>query len=196
MAQPHLTDLFISKVRVKILHVFLTNPDEIYYVRQLVRKTNEEINAVRRELAHMESGGMVSKEARGNRLYYWFKKDYLYYDELAAMVTKSYGIGNEIITKRNKLGKIQFVMFSKDFSLNLTKEDDNQIDILFVGDVVLPEITVLIQTEEAKRKREINYTVMTSSELEIRKSGRDPFLLEIFSQPRLMIIGDEKKLIT
>jgi len=69
-----LEQLFISKVRVKLLQTFLSQPNEIFYVRQLVRSTQEEINAVRRELAHMETSGMVNKETRGNRLYYWFKK--------------------------------------------------------------------------------------------------------------------------
>ena len=48
-----LQDLFVSKVRVKLLQIFLSEPKEIFYVRQLVRKADEEINAVRRELARM-----------------------------------------------------------------------------------------------------------------------------------------------
>ena len=74
-----LKDLIISKVRVKLLEIFFARPNEIYHVRDLVRKTEEEINAVRRELAHMEQAGMVKKEPRGNRLYYWFNKNYLFY---------------------------------------------------------------------------------------------------------------------
>ena len=61
----NLQDLFVSKVRVKLIQVFLKNPREIYYVRQLVRETKEEINAVRRELARMEIRGLVKKRGPG-----------------------------------------------------------------------------------------------------------------------------------
>jgi hypothetical protein len=49
-----LEDLIISRVRVKVLTLFLSHPGTIFHVRDIVRKVGEEINAVRRELAHME----------------------------------------------------------------------------------------------------------------------------------------------
>ena len=83
-----LRDLMVSKVRVKLLQTFLSQPKEMFYVRQLVRATNEEINAVRRELLRMEKAGMVQKEARGNRLYYWFNKEYPLFGDLLSLVAK------------------------------------------------------------------------------------------------------------
>ena len=49
-----LNDLIISRVRVKLLEIFLSAPGQIIHVRDLVRRSKEEINAVRRELLHME----------------------------------------------------------------------------------------------------------------------------------------------
>ena len=49
-----LSDLIISRVRVKILQLFFSSPVKIIHVREIVRRTDEEINAVRRELAHLE----------------------------------------------------------------------------------------------------------------------------------------------
>jgi predicted transcriptional regulator len=195
MPSPNLKDLFISKVRVKLLTTFLTRPNELLYVRQLVRITHEEINAVRRELAHMETCGLVSKEKRGNRLYYLFRRDYLFHNELVRMIAKTTGLGQQIIERRNQLGRLDCVAFSGNFTQHLPPQSPNEIDVLIIGDVVLPEVNALIQTEEAQRKREINYTVMNRKELQTRKTGKDPFLLSIFAQSRIMIIGDEEKLI-
>ncbi|MCX6724543.1 MAG: transcriptional regulator, partial [Candidatus Shapirobacteria bacterium] len=64
-----LQDLMVSKVRVKLLQTFLSQPKEMFYIRQLVRLLSEEINAIRRELQRMERLGMVKKENRGNRIY-------------------------------------------------------------------------------------------------------------------------------
>lgn len=190
-----LKDLIISKVRVKLLEIFLTNPTQIYHVRELVRKSGEEINAVRRELSHMEEAGMVKKEPRGNRLYYWFDKKYLFYSELIRMVAKTTGLGAEIIKNKNRIGKLNFVVFSGKYVQKIERRP-NEVDILIVGEVVMPEIVALIKTEEERIKREINYTVMTLEEFQFRKRRKDPFLMEILFGQRIMIIGDEIELIS
>ncbi|MDO8551250.1 MAG: hypothetical protein Q7S03_01025 [bacterium] len=189
----NLRDLLISRVRVKLLEIFLINPAEMYHVRDLVRRAGEEINAVRRELAHLEKVGFLKKETRGNRLYYWPRKDYPFYRELCAMVAKTTGVGEEIMKNRSKLGKIEFVCFSEKFVKKLAREKD-EVDILVVGDVVLPELAALIREEENKRSAEVNYTVMTGEEFDFRKRRRDPFLLGILTNPKIMIIGEELEL--
>src|SRR3989344_1422701 len=105
-----LNDIIISRVRIKLLQIFFSDPNQIIHVRELVRKSDEEINAVRRELAHMDKAGMVSKEARANRLYYCFRKDYSLYYDLLYLITKTTGLGGSILKNRNKLGRIKFAM--------------------------------------------------------------------------------------
>ena len=65
----------------------------------------------------------------------------------------------------------------------------------FVREVVLPELASIIRTEESKRGKEINYTVMSREEFDFRKKRRDPFLLGILSGSRVMIVGDEEDLV-
>jgi len=190
-----LEDIIISRVRRKILELFLTNPESIFHVRDIVRRISEEINAVRRELAHMEKAGMVTKEQRANRLFYAFRKDYPLYYNLLELIIKSTGLGWEMIKRRVKLGKIKFVMFSGRFIRGMVPKNANDIDALIVGNVVLPELSQLIKSEEVKRGREVNYTVMTEEEFEYRKRRRDPFVVSILEGSRIMIIGDEEDLV-
>ena len=63
----NLKDLFVSKVRVKLIQIFLNKPQEMFYVRQLVRETDEEINAVRRELARLEARGLIKSAATSKK---------------------------------------------------------------------------------------------------------------------------------
>src|SRR4030065_2834025 len=102
-----LKQLFISKTRVKLLQVFLSNPGRIFYVRELVRAIGEQINAVRAELSRMEKAGMLTSETRANRKFYGFRKDYIFQLELAGIIAKTSGLGGDIIAERNKLGKIK-----------------------------------------------------------------------------------------
>lgn len=190
----NLEDIITSKVRVKILDLFFSNLTEMYHVRGIVREIEEEINAVRRELERLENAGILKKEPRGNRIYYFVRHDYSGFGDLLSIVAKSTGMGKQICESRSKLGKVSFVMFSGKFvRRKLSKKDDN-VDVLVVGEVVLPELAMIIRTFESKLGREINYTVMTKEELDYRKKRRDPFLQGIFLGSRVMIIGDEEEL--
>ena len=81
--------LFGSKTRVKLLRLFFQNPNRSYYVREITRKIDEQINSVRRELANMLTIGIVSSDSRDNRLYYEVSQNYEHYDALRALFSES-----------------------------------------------------------------------------------------------------------
>jgi len=188
-------DIITSKVRIKVLELFLSNLGEKYHVRGIVREVGEEINAVRRELERLEKSGILRKEPRANRVYYWVREEYPFFGDILSMVSKTTGLGAEMISNKNKIGKINYIMFSGRFARGKNRKKDDEVDILVVGDVVLPELSSLIRKEESKRGKEINYTVMSRDELDFRKKRRDPFLLGILTASRVMIIGDEEELV-
>lgn len=191
-----LEDLIISRVRVKMLTLFLSHPTTIYHVREIVRQVGEEINAVRRELAHLEKAGMLAKEPRANRLFYRVRREYPLYFELMELVGKTNGLGWDIVKNKAKLGKIKYAMLSGRFLRGLPRKGGNDVDLLIVGSVVLPELANLVKSEEVKKERELNYTVMTEEEFAFRKRRRDPFVLDILSGSRTMLIGDEEELVS
>ena len=191
-----LEDIITSKVRIKVLEVFFANPKEMYHVRGLVREVKEEINAVRRELTRLEKAGLLKKEPRGNRIYYWANKEYPLYGDLICMAAKTKGLGGEIISSKAKLGKPLFVMFSGKFARFEKRKKEDDVDVLVVGEVVLPELASLIRSEESKRGHEINYTVMSWEELNFRKKRRDPFIQSVLANSRVMVVGDEDALVS
>jgi len=190
-----LSDLITSKTRVKLLTVFLTQPHEMYHVRECVRRTEEEINAVRRELLLLEKKGVLHKEPRANRVYYFLAKDYPFYYDLLRIGAKTIGLGKTILENRAKLGKIKYAMFSGKFVRRI-KEVPEDVDLMIVGTVVLPELAILIRNEEMRLGTEINYTAMTEEEFKFRKQRTDPFLVTILGGSRLMLIGDEEGLLS
>lgn len=189
-----LKDLFISKTRIKLLQVFLSNPGRIFYVRELVRAVEEQINAVRAELSRMEKASMVTSEMRANRKFYGFRKDYIYYDELSRLVAKSKGLGGDIIKERNKLGKIRFASLSGSL-IKRRPVGPTDVDLLVVGNVVLPQLAQLVKRNEDNVGREINYTVMTDEEFTFRKRRGDPFIRNILEKPKVLLIGDEDEMV-
>ncbi len=185
-----LQDFMISRVRVKMVKLFFASPESMYFVREITREIKEEINAVRRELDRMLSVGMLRSEQRGNRLYYSVNTKYLYFQELQQMVIKSTGLGRKLRKNMRKLGAVSFVMFSGRFVRRLNPRQ-GEVDILVIGEVVLPELSLLIKEEEQVLKREINYAVFSDEEFEFRKTRRDPFVMDVLNGTRVMIIGSE-----
>ena len=186
-----LQDFIISRVRVKLIKQFLTSPAELHYVRELTRATSEEINAVRRELLHMQKVGMLESQKRGNRVYFWFNKKYRFYEELLSLVSKTTGLGLSITKNQQRLGKISFAMISGRYVRRMPALQ-NQVDLLIVGDVIIPQLAVIVKTAEGEIGREINYSIMSLEELTFRKHRRDPFLLDVLRGSRIMLIGDEE----
>jgi len=185
----------VSRVRSKLIKTFLSSPQEMYYVRELTRSTKEEINAVRRELARMLEKGMVRSEPRGNRLYYQFRDSYPFYNELLAIVAKVTSLGKEIIKNKPKLGFIKLAFISSRFARGLKHEKD-EIDLVIVGKVIMPQIELLIKNYEKEREAEVNYSSMTEEEYAYRRNRKDPFITNILSQGRIMLIGDETDLLS
>lgn len=186
----NLTDFMVSRVRAKLIKIFLSRPTEMYYVRELTRATKEEINAVRRELARMEEKGMVKNEKRGNRLYYQFRETYPFYGALLEIVAKTTSLGRNMINNRSKLGFIKFAFLSGKFVRGL-KREPNAVDLVVIGKVISPQLALIVKEHEEATGVEVNYSSMTEEEFGYRLSRKDPFITGLLIEPRVMIIGDD-----
>src|SRR5688500_9383379 len=144
------SDLITGKTRTKLLNLFLENPNEMYHVREVVRRVGEEINAVRRELIYLEKKGIFKREPRANRVYYYLDKQYPFYFDLLRIGSKTNGLGADIIENRVKLGKIKYAMLSGKFARKIN-ENPEAVDLLVVGTVVVPELSAIVSKEEAVR---------------------------------------------
>src|SRR5258708_28185808 len=132
--------LFGSKTRVKLLQLFLSNPNRSYYVREITRKIDEQINSVRRELANLLSIGIISSDTNNNRLYYEVNQKYEYYTPLAQIFgnvkpASSKKSAAEPATKTDNdlsgIGNVELAIFTGHF----TRDESAGIDVLIVGDV-------------------------------------------------------------
>lgn len=166
----------------------------MFYVRELTRATHEEINAVRRELDHLQKAGLLKSEKRGNRLYYSVKTTFSIYPELSNLVSKSYGLGRLVLKNRSKLGFVKFAFVSQKLTRGL-KRDPEDVDLMLVGKIIMPQVAQIVKSAEKLLDTEINYSCMTEDEFNYRKSHQDPFIIKVLLQPRVTLIGDEIQLL-
>src|SRR5688572_11731999 len=152
--------LFGSKTRVKLLQLFYSNPNRSFYVREITRKIDEQINSVRRELANLLSIGIISSDTTNNRLYYEVDQDYEYYVPLAAifgtgtMPTKSTAPAAEgEIQTLKALGNIDLALLTG----QLTRDESSGIDVLLVGDLNQTQVAKYIAELETTEGKELRY---------------------------------------
>lgn len=183
-----------SKARRKILEFFFHRPGESYYLRKIVREVSEEVNAVKRELDILSDAKLLLKERRLNKIYYNLNKNFIFYDEFLRIFTKTGYLATTIHNNLSKIGKIKFIALSTKFSKNISIKED-EIYLLIVGVVVIPEVESIIKDGEKIFGRAINYTVMTEDEFVFRKKNNDPFIWRFLKQPKVMLVGTEEDLV-
>lgn len=190
--------LFGSKTRVKLLHLFFNNPDRSFYVREITRKIDEQINSVRRELANMLNIGIIRSDSSENKLYYEVNKDYPYYDPLRKIFSDSSSSGLSTggavsldWAKRLKaLGNVKLVIFSG----CLVKGSAGDVDIVMAGDINKLQAKKFIKELEQEESKTLNYTIMSYGDFCYRLSIKDKFVATIISGKYTVVLDTENVL--
>jgi len=183
-----------SKARRKILELFFHHPGDPFYLRKIVRDTDEEVNAVKRELDILFEAKLLNKERRLNKIFYTLNKNFRFYDEFMRIFAKTSSLTNSFYQNLSKLGKVKFICLSTKFAKK-TEIKEDEVYLLLVGTIVVPEVTAIVGEAEKVFGREINYTVMTEDELAFRKKNNDPFIWRFLKQPKIMLVGTEEDLL-
>lgn len=175
--------LFGSKTRVKLLHLFLNNPDKAFYVREITRLIDEQINSVRRELANMMKVGIVLSNSVDNKLYYEANQKYEHYLPLKQIFGDNTSKRQDKTIKghdvwRDELMRLPGLRLAVAAGA-LVRGSASQIDLLLVGDVQVAKVKSLIKSIEKSESREVNYSVLAYEDFYYRLSVRDRFVNEV-----------------
>lgn len=192
--------LFGSKTRVKLLKLFYGNPNRSFYVREITRKIDEQINSVRRELSNLLTIGIISSDTTNNRLYYEVNQKYEYYQALAAIFGKggkatSVKVAKAEEPEENKelvaLGNVELALYTGQF----TRDESSGVDFLVVGDVNPTKLQNYVHELEAKESKEIRYAVMAPSEFKYRTQINDKFIVTLLAA-KVQVLIDKNNVLT
>lgn len=197
--------LFGSKTRVKLLQLFYSNPNRAFYVREITRKIDEQINSVRRELANLLSIGIIASDTTNNRLYYEVNQSYEFYEPLRTI----FGVGGPLESaeaetsptgkkkqavvpsassvereKIKALGNVEVALYTGQF----TRDETSGIDALIVGDINQHALQRFITELESQEGKEIRYTVMPAQEFNYRLQIKDRFITTVLSSKKQVLI--------
>jgi predicted transcriptional regulator len=192
--------LFGSKTRVKLLQLFYGNPNRSFFVREITRKIDEQINSVRRELANLQSVGIITSDNSNNKLYYEVNQKYEHYPALLSI----FGVAPDKATlgepvdeadtapqKFKPLAGVDLVLFTG----QLTRDDRSGVDVLLVGSVSNAQASKYIADLETQESKELRYTVMTTDEFVYRQKIKDRFLSLVLDS-KSQIVVDKQHLVS
>jgi metal-responsive CopG/Arc/MetJ family transcriptional regulator len=197
--------LFGSKTRVKLLQLFYSNPNRSYFVREITRKIDEQINSVRRELSNLLSIGIITSDNTNNKLYYEVNQKFEYYEPLqqifggglkksakksaAAPGTDTDETSSEIDLRA--VGHIDLAVFTGQF----TRDDTAGVDFLIVGEVNPNALQKYVDELEAKENKTLRYAVMSLADFQYRQQIRDRFATAIH-QAKKQVLVDKHNLLS
>ncbi len=187
--------LFGSKTRVKLLHLFLNNPGKAFYVREITRLIDEQINSVRRELANMLEVGIITSDSADNKLYYEVNQRYEHYvpfraifsDSKQAQVSES---RTATPVWQDAIGKLPGVRVAIVAGV-LVRGSVSQVDLLLVGDMSAAKVKALTTAIEKAEGRELSYSVLSYDDFYYRLSVRDKFITAILTNKHTVLVDTD-----
>lgn len=196
--------LFGSKTRVKLLYLFLNNANKPFYVREITRKIDEQINSVRRELANMLKVGIITCDSVDNKLFYQVNQRYKYYLPLRSIfgdpknnvgiIDPSQDKSDLVKAYRLALKKLDGVRLAI-VSGVLVQDSTSSIDVLLVGDMSNSKVRSIINSIERAEGRDVNYSLLSYEDFIYRLSIRDKFISEILGDKYDVIIDKDNTVI-
>ena len=198
-----LTKIFGSVGRVKIMRLFLANPDECMQVIDVVRQTKTLKDTVTKELKLLESAAFLSKATckveevkklkkeskiiKKSKPGYKLNQDFEYLQAMKALLSQVSGDQSGDLSKRmRKVGRIKSLIISGTF----LQDPNSRVDILIVGDAIKHrQLETVIRTTEAEMGQGLRYAVFSTNEFKYRLDMRDKLICDILDSPHKKLLN-------
>ena len=189
-----LEKLFGSKTRTKLLSLFFGNPERSYYVREMTRVIDEQINSVRRELLNLESIWIIKNETYDNKIYYSANNKHPYARALVMLFSSRTDVAVETAVVKPNAWE-EYVRPVKNYltCLIVTNRLPGQegVDLLIVGDDRTKKLTHWAEVVEKKEGKPLNYVIMSRDDFQYRLNVKDRFVSEVLEMSILEKIDPE-----
>jgi probable transcriptional regulator len=191
--------LFGSKTRVKLLNLFFNSPDQKFYVREISRTIDEQVNSVRRELTNLESVGVVKSSTEDRKIYYQANQRFKYYLPLRVIFAGvKIGDGISVDKKTSDIDKWQSELSDIQNEVELlvlfgvlADDPKSNIDMLLVGDNYGHKLSEWASNIENKEGRELNYMILSMEDFYYRYTTQDTFIKGLFESNHKVIFDKE-----
>ena len=177
-----------SKIRKKIILLFLYNQKREFYLSEVAKIVGTSPATAQRELNKLLAGDFVTFKKKASLSIYSLNKRYTLLKEVEAIVDKTFGI--EVMLK-NGLEAIDEIDYAFIFGSFVKGRfgSESDIDLFIIGDIEEDRIFKVVERAEKSIAREINYHLADKDDF-LRKTKDNYFYREIL-QDHLLLIGNK-----
>ena len=197
--------IFGSPVRVKVMRLFLLNPDYVFESAEVSKRSKSKIEAVRKELGLLTSAGFLKKKQsiirdttptrskkkkplKKRTIGWMFNQSFPYREEIQKLLVEANFLKKEEMASRFQgIGKIKLLYASGVFIGNT----ETRVDLLIVGDNIKKDMVGgIIKDLEAEVGKELVYALFDTSDFIYRLGMYDKLVRDILDFPHEKIIDN------
>ena len=172
-----------------MLKTFLMHTDREFFVRELSRNLNEQINAVRRELENLRKIGLLRHRTKDRKKYFFINESFILYPELKSLFLKSLNAQEGLTASLLGLGDIQLILLSGHYT---SAKHESPVDLLVVGNIDRDEFTDFIDGLSGNGD-EIRYSLISPDNFLYRLQYNDSFILGLLNDKRNIMVHNRLK---
>ncbi len=198
-----LSILFGSEARVKIMRLFLFNPETSFDTVMIAQKSKVNSSAVKKEVSVLEKAGLIKKrvfykilekKVRGKMVEkklkakgYCLNIHFHYLSALKHLLINTKTLDGEVLVKRlAKAGKLNLVLVAGVF----TQDKDSRVDMLIVGNNInKAALTNTIKAIEAELGKELMYAYFETPDFQYRLGMYDKLIRDILDYPHQILLN-------
>jgi uncharacterized protein len=189
-----LSETLFSKNRRAVLGLLYGNPDQAFYLRQIVRATAGGHGAIQRELKILWEAGILRRTVRDKQVYFRANSECPVFEELKTLIVKTAGVADVLKAALASLDdRIQIALLYGSVAKARQKRDSD-VDVLVVGDVAFREVVAALSGAQLQLGREVNPTVYATDEFQSKLAAGHHFLTSVLKTEKVFLIGNEREL--
>ncbi|MFA5652302.1 MAG: hypothetical protein WC933_02975 [Candidatus Paceibacterota bacterium] len=194
--------IFGSEARVKIMRLFLFNPEEIFDLDMISDKSKVSHDTAKKEISILEKAKLIKnksfrkllkrkinrkiKEVKVSSKGFYLNQDFSYITALKQLLIKTKTLeGGEIVRRLSRAGKLKLVIVAGVF----TQDKDSRVDMFVVGNNInKSSLSNVIKSIEAELGRELTYVFFETQDYQYRLGMYDKLVRDVLDYPHQVLL--------
>lgn len=191
-----LGDALFSKTQQKLLALLFGKPDQSFFTNEIMRSAQVGRGSVVRELERMLAAGLITLAHQGNQNHYQANPACPIFNELIALVRKTFGIADVIKAALRSLNAQITASFIYGSVAKGEAKAESDVDLMLIGEgLAYAQVMECLASAEQMLGRTINPTIYTAQDFSAKLTAKNSFLVRVLEQPRIHILGEVESLI-
>lgn len=187
-------DLIFGQTRGRVLALLYGHSEDRFFVREISRHIGTAVGSVQRELQTLEGVGLIERSASGKQVYYQANRKHPVFPEIHSLIAKTVGVYQHLRSALAPLSDRITLAFVYGSVAKGEERAASDVDMIIVGDVALDEVLTQLEPAERTIGREINPTVYTAKEFDLKVQAGNSFLEAVMKGKIIVLIGGRDEL--